>query len=736
MGASPHFLQTIPATGFWKLALYSDNTLRYIPNMRRSLLAILVICLLFLVGACRQSDRNRQPAAAAGKEIKAFRSQLDSLKGIEDQGQRSVAIRKLYSKAAPGVRNAVCEDMLLATVNILLQNSNADSGLLPFHKRLVSDSSLYPKNRAAVSLRLANYYAHVTGDADSAARYLQEVYRHRDILGDTLVAKLYACAAQVFQLRGRMREASDNLYKSISVYEKMNDTVRASGVSINLANVYRAMNDYKKSIEVRKKLVAYFESTNDGTAEVTAAVGLASDYVDTDKPDSARIYFARAEKLFEGGVQQAVAKYYLYLSKGGMYVTLKRFDSSTIYFDKAKALLPLFNDEMQNILFTITSSIAYSNIRDVRKEAKVIEEAVPILITDNNLQVVRDAYYSLYSIALNQKIGHDAIYYYQQYDSVKAVLADRENREYVTEMESKYESQKKSLKIQVQQKELQRRKTLNAILLLSVILVALAAGFTIVRLQLLRSRREARLQTQFTKNLLRNTEEERGRIAAELHDGIGHELLTLKNNLMQSAIASESRINAITELCATGQSYDVIAPQLAILKNGMQQRGVASESRTDAIIGDIRMLSRNLHPVMLDQIGLEHSVRHLCEQLVHNGQLFVATTIDYSNQLSRYEELQVYRIIQESLTNTRKYAAAIAAQVIIATKDNQVVVTIMDNGKGFDVNEKMKSESVFGLNSMVQRSKALNAEISINSSADGTIINLEIPIRNADHHHS
>ncbi len=696
--------------------------------MRGSLLVIPIICLLCLWAACRHSS-TPTVAAPSAKEVNAFKARLDSLGHIADAGARAAAIRRLYSEAGTGVKNAACEDVLQATRAILLSNTNADTGLLPFHKSLVADSALSSHNRAIVSIRVAAYYG-VAGDADSADRYLQDVYRHKEMLDDTQAAKLYGTAGRIAQLRGQLKEASDNIYRSISIFEKIGDSEMVAGACVNLANVYRDMGNYRKAIEVRKKILDVLKRHENKIAEVTTVAGLASDYADIDKPDSARMYFSRAEDMFDSGVQQLVVQYYMYLSKAGMYVTLGRIDSSIQYFDKAKELLPLFNDETQNLLFTIASCRAYSNIRNVSREARLIQDAIPHLWADGNLQVVRDAYNSLYNIALKQDMKEDALTYYQQYDSVRSLLNDRENREYMAEMETKYETQKKTLQIQVQNKELQRRRNLNIILLLSAGLIALASFFFIERLRLQRSKRETRLQNQFTRNLLRNTEDERRRIAGELHDGISHELLTLKNILVQSAIASEAAISNLQ------QHSDQEAPELQTLKNGLQQTALASETRVDAIISDIRMLSRNLHPVMLDQIGLEHSVLHLCEQLVENGELFVSANIDYQGQLSRYEELQVYRIIQESLTNTRKYAAAIAAQVIIQPKGNQLAVTIMDNGKGFDVDEKLKSESLFGLNSIIQRSKALNAAININSGAEGTTIDVQIPIPHANNHHS
>jgi signal transduction histidine kinase len=189
---------------------------------------------------------------------------------------------------------------------------------------------------------------------------------------------------------------------------------------------------------------------------------------------------------------------------------------------------------------------------------------------------------------------------------------------------------------------------------------------------------------------LQTTEQERGRIAGELHDGITHDLLTLKNTL---------------------------------------QKGIdSSQEKIDRIINDIRQISRNLHPVMLDKIGLKPSIENLCERYMRNERLLVMTDINYDKQLTPGGELQLYRIIQEALTNIEKYAHAHAAQVVVEPKDHLLLVSIKDNGKGFDVSEILSNGSAFGLHSIIERSRALGGKAGITSGDGGTTIHIEIPI--------
>lgn len=662
----------------------------------RVVFCFFLVCLSF----CSCHNAGKREAAGNAAAVAAFRQQLERIKATGEDSLVSAEVRALYGHAAPAIHNEVFPNTIEALGKILIFHTNADPGILPFYRNLYTEAALNHKNRAMAGIKLASYFAHIAQDPDSAGFYLQYAGQHPEVVGDTLEMKIASITAQICQLRGQTKEATEKLYRSIVLAEKLHDSITSAGGNINLANIYRSMQDYPNSIRFRKKALDYFRQKGDNASIANAAGGLGADYTDVGQIDSARVYYLEAEELFNKGAHSPVAQYYLYISKAGMYVTLEKFDSSVLYFDKAKAMLPLFNDPSQKQIFNITSAIAYTHLRDMHREAAEIRSYIPQLMADSDYQHAAAAYYSLYNIALTQEPAAQgtALGYYQLYDSVKAILSDRKNREYAAEMESKYESQQKNLKILTQQKELGRKRALNWILALSVLGLVLLAGILIARQQLLRSRREASMQQQFTRRLLKNTEEERGRIAGELHDGISHELLSLKNKLPLDVAGAEAKINSI--------------------------------------ISDVRMLSRNLHPVMLDKIGLKYSVEHLCEQMMAGEKLFASAEIDYDHQLPPADELQLYRIIQESLSNVLKYADAHAAKVTIHPKDSGLLVTVEDNGKGFDVSEQLQSVRAFGLHSMIQRGKALGGRTTITSSAQGTTIHLEIPLKNGHRNYS
>ncbi|MBK6996393.1 MAG: sensor histidine kinase [Lewinellaceae bacterium] len=223
---------------------------------------------------------------------------------------------------------------------------------------------------------------------------------------------------------------------------------------------------------------------------------------------------------------------------------------------------------------------------------------------------------------------------------------------------------------------------------ISAILLAFAAFYWWIRQR--QAKKEAANQAQFTRQLLEHVEDDRGRIAIDLHDSVSHDLLLLKQSIRK----------------------EITGPEVG--------------DKIDGIINGIRQISRNLHPVMLDKIGLGLSLETLCEQFMLHETMYVSHDIKYKNTLSKTAELQLFRIVQEGLTNALKYSKAEAVKVQIKSSGNTLRLEIQDNGKGFDVEKALAGGKAFGLHSILQRAKALGGKAEIRSGDGGTTIVLTI----------
>ncbi|HLR66002.1 MAG TPA: PAS domain-containing protein [Virgibacillus sp.] len=150
------------------------------------------------------------------------------------------------------------------------------------------------------------------------------------------------------------------------------------------------------------------------------------------------------------------------------------------------------------------------------------------------------------------------------------------------------------------------------------------------------------------------------------------------------------------------------------------------ETETVEMMKEVRGMSWELRPSVLDDLGLIPAIRSYIQYF--NDYYWITTDFDSSltQRLRREEETAIYRIIQEAMTNTRKYAETSEIVITIRELDENVRVTIKDEGKGFDMDNVVRSVGLF---SMEERARAVGGEITISSNpGSGTTIILDIPV--------
>lgn len=202
--------------------------------------------------------------------------------------------------------------------------------------------------------------------------------------------------------------------------------------------------------------------------------------------------------------------------------------------------------------------------------------------------------------------------------------------------------------------------------------------------------------------LVNAREDERSRLARELHDEMGGLLTAMKLEL--------ARLRRVPEV-----------PAVAL------QRASGIEQRLNESIAVKRRIVENLRPSSLDQLGLVAAMEVLCEDAATSLNIPVDHTLS-AVSLDKESELTVYRLVQESLTNISKYARARHVWVTLEQRDNRAVVTVRDDGKGFEVNDVGAGHH--GLTGMRVRVEAHAGRLTIASSpGQGTRISAELPLR-------
>jgi signal transduction histidine kinase/ligand-binding sensor domain-containing protein len=225
------------------------------------------------------------------------------------------------------------------------------------------------------------------------------------------------------------------------------------------------------------------------------------------------------------------------------------------------------------------------------------------------------------------------------------------------------------------------------------------------RYRIRRLEKARRAQEAFSQQLISSQENERQRIAAELHDGLGQHLLIIKNS-------------ALLGLGALG-------PQ----ERGKEQLGDISATASQAI-DEVREIAYNLRPYQLDDLGLTRAIEYIIAKVAGSSEIQFDAELDRIDKLFSPEaEINIYRIVQESLTNIVRHSGATRAKVVIARNPHQVDITIQDNGRGFNTEKAVSHHngSGFGLKGISERARMLGARYVVQSgNGQGTMVTLNL----------
>jgi len=216
----------------------------------------------------------------------------------------------------------------------------------------------------------------------------------------------------------------------------------------------------------------------------------------------------------------------------------------------------------------------------------------------------------------------------------------------------------------------------------------------------------AAVRGQLLERLISAQEEERRRVARELHDEAGQALSAIMMNL---ARAIETLPDDATEA----------------REKLSQSRSLAAQT-----LAELRKLIYDLRPEVLDQLGLVPALRsyvksHLEAQKIKAQLSFV----DLKDRLPPQVEITLFRIIQEAITNIVRHSGASEVNIQVMVRNSTVTATIKDNGKGFDVEAALQAPESWGLRGIRERVAVLGGELSIKSErGKGTTIQFQIPL--------
>jgi signal transduction histidine kinase len=217
---------------------------------------------------------------------------------------------------------------------------------------------------------------------------------------------------------------------------------------------------------------------------------------------------------------------------------------------------------------------------------------------------------------------------------------------------------------------------------------------------------------ELSVQVLRLQDEERRRIARELHDSVGQILAALGMNIAQIRHESDKLSNKAAR---------------AVSENAFM---------VDELSREIRTMSHLLHPPMLDEVGLSSALRWYVDGFSERSKIMV--NLDFPEGLGRLSsemELTIFRMIQECLTNVHRHSGSTSATIRVWERDHRVSIEVQDQGKGIPPDKQVDLNSSdragVGIRGMRERVRKLDGTLEVRSDATGTTVIASLPLTDA-----
>ncbi|MFN8284876.1 MAG: sensor histidine kinase [Chitinophagales bacterium] len=532
-----------------------------------------------------------------------------------------------------------------------------------------------------------------------------------------LAAAYNNIAANYFQ-KGQFETSLKYYLSAQKILEKVNDKKRLCMLYGNLSEVYLKFGQPKLGLQFGLQGISLCRKEKDDYNLASALINSASCLADLNKFDSALHLLKEAEKIavdFEDKdnlTNIRIAKNNIYKKQGNYNDLLKSADEALAFSNAINR-----NDGICEAL--LDKATYYLNKKDFTNAKSMTllakQTADSIQYPDGMLHAV-----SLLS-EIELAIGNIAAYntYKKQADSINNAILSLKLMKNGQQLAVKYETEKKEQQLKLQEATIHQERLSKYILagfLAAVLLISAVALLAYRnRQQLLLSEKKLQEQkiTQLenekqlaaTQAILKGQEEERSRLAKDLHDGLGGILSGVKysfNNMKQQFILTEENATAFEK----------------------------SMSMLDESITELRRVAHNMMPETLMKLSLSEALQDYCQQITQSGAVkIIYQSFGMENiQLDNTVRTTTYRIVQELTNNILKHAHATEVMVQLLAKEDKLNITVEDNGKGFDT-KQLSAVNGIGYKNIRSRIDFLKGKMDVQSKLnEGTSVYIEIPI--------
>lgn len=610
-----------------------------------------------------------------------------------------------------------------------VMDTSTEAALAIIEKLKQLSGKLKVDTLTAKVLSEAGYYYFSTGDYkqaavvwDSSARIWEKASPH-----SYTYARAVNNLGNAYMYNSEYNKALVTFFNALKISQNIKNNKSISQVYNNIGLVYESIGDYDNALQYGKKSLAIKLALGDSAGAGSTYGNIGNAFEVKKEPDSAIFYHKLSYQYASYFERQGMMSNALG-NIGHDYMGKKEWDSAVYYLGKGIAMNEKLGNAQDNANFLNLIAYAYLQKNDFTNTERYATKAATYLnqITDKEfLQANYQLFYEYYKKTGNtQKALEYAGKLIPITDSLFKEKLNIQNEKMALSYEFKEKKREDSL-VHITNLNASKQKTLAArnkytIAFLLFLLAAAIATLLYSRSKILMkrnivARQNIELQEQKIKELesekqilasqaiVKGQEEERSRLAKDLHDGLGGLLSGVKHSI----------INMKENMIISGDHASVFEKSLNLI---------------DTASRELRRVAQNMMPEALAKFGLETALNDYCAACCTPTLKVVFTSYGNDITIDKPSSIIIYRIIQELVNNAVKHSDATQVMVQMVKGEDWITLGVEDNGKGFDTSLLSQSPGS-GWSNIKSRVDYLKGNIDIKSQKDtGTSVSIEIKI--------
>lgn len=601
--------------------------------------------------------------------------------------------------------------LLLIKIGQEFENSDLEKAKSYYRQaRTLGNKINYPLTEVKF---ISNYtYAlNMQGKMDSSLFLnLKGIEEAQKLSDDEQLAKAYFNTGTSYQHLSDYQSAVEHYQKGLELFDKIDNKAYMAQANDILQVLYTSMRQYDMAKKYGKKAVAAFRNLGQPKMLAYSLSNLGVAYGSVNQKDSAYTYFNEAAQIARE-INDEVLLAATELNLADVSLWKKQLDESKKHF--ALALNNAQKHDLRDSESTALRGFSYYYMYtgDYGKSLQFAEDALAI---SQNHQLLNEMILSLDQLASLAYISKDTWGAKAYEDESKQLRDSLLNEQILTNTintEKKFELDKKNTQLALQDEKINRQNLVNWLLiggLISLLVISTLGYRNYNHRKKIQEQRIRELETEkqllATQSLLKGQEDERSRMAKDLHDGLGGMLSGVK---LQLGAMKGNLI--LTE------------------ENGMLFNSALN--KLDESISEMRRVAHNMMPEALIRLGLEQALQDYCSSIGASGAIIIDTEFyGLEQRLDATTAVTVYRIVQELVNNAVKHSGAQQVLVQVVRHDKLLTITVEDNGKGFDTTSWEQKDTA-GLQNIRSRVNYLRGHMDVKSQPDkGTSVYVECTI--------